>query len=187
MAHYCPHSKCYDCDNYGHVAMDCPDKILPSGTPAHCRPGPSERSRRSSSRYSSHSSCSRHAHRRSRYSCSRSQPHDHSYRNSSHHDPRRSQSRSFHRSSRCHFSQDRSSSSHHRHCDMPHHRQSTSRQASRDDSRSHHRTRRQHYKPSQGSSWKSEDRKYKQVTIDDPPSDYYSSDDSDRTLDDDLN
>ena len=38
----------------------------------------------------------------------------------------------------------------------------------RDDSRSHHRTRRQHYKPSRGSSWKSKDRKHKQVTIDDP-------------------
>ena len=56
MACYCPHIKCYDCDNYGHVAMDCPDKILPSGMPAYCRPGPSKRSQRSSSRYSSHSS-----------------------------------------------------------------------------------------------------------------------------------
>ena len=64
---------------------------------------------------------------------------------------------------------------------------STSRHISRDDSRSHHRTRRQHYKPSQGFSWKSKDRKHKQVTIDDPPSDYYSLDDSDRSLDDDLN
>ena len=146
MARYCPHIKCYDCDNYGHVAMDCLDKILPSGMPARCRPGPSKRSQRSSSRYSSHSSHSRHKHRRSRYSCSQSRPHNHSYRNSSHHDPCRSQSRSFHRSSHCHFSRDRSSSSHHCHCDTPHHRQSTSRQASRDDNRSRHRTRRQHYK-----------------------------------------
>ena len=37
MAHYCPHICCFDCDNYGHVAMDCPDKILPSGTPSHHR------------------------------------------------------------------------------------------------------------------------------------------------------
>ena len=100
---------------------------------------------------------------------------------------RRSRSRSFHRSSHCHFSHDRSSSSHH-HChDTPHCRQSTSRHVSRDDSRSHHKTRKQQYKPSQGSSWKSKDRKYKQVTIDDSPLDYYSSDDSDRTSDDDLN
>ena len=72
MAHYCSHIKCYVCDNYGHVAMDCLDKILPSGTPARCQPGPSERSRRSSSRYNSHSSHSQHEHRRSRYSRSRS-------------------------------------------------------------------------------------------------------------------
>ena len=36
-------------------------------------------------------------------------------------------------------------------------------------------------------SWKSKDRKHKQVTIDDPPSDYYSSDDNDSDSDDDLN
>ena len=70
MACYCPHIRCYDCDNYGHVAMDCPDKILPSGTPAHCRPGPRERSQRSSSRYNSQTSRSCHEHRRSRFSCS---------------------------------------------------------------------------------------------------------------------
>ena len=37
MACYCPNIRCFDCDKYGHVAMNCPDKILPSGTPAHCR------------------------------------------------------------------------------------------------------------------------------------------------------
>ena len=56
MACYCPHIRCYDCNNYGHVAMDCPDKIPLSGTPAHHRPGPSERSWRSSSRYNSQTS-----------------------------------------------------------------------------------------------------------------------------------
>ena len=41
------HIQCYDCDNYGHVAMDCPDKILTSGTLAHChRAGPMTDSRR---------------------------------------------------------------------------------------------------------------------------------------------
>ena len=72
MARYCPHIKCYDCDNYGHVAMDCPDKILSSGMPARHRPGPGERSWRSSSRYDSHSNHSQHEHGRSRYSHSRS-------------------------------------------------------------------------------------------------------------------
>ena len=36
MACYCPHIWCYDCDNYGHVAMDCLDKIPLSGTLAYC-------------------------------------------------------------------------------------------------------------------------------------------------------
>ena len=35
--------------------------------------------------------------------------------------------------------------------------------------------------------WKSKDRKYKQVTIDDLPSEYYSSDEQDNDSDDDLN
>ena len=91
MAHYCPNIRCYDCDNYGHVAMDCPDKIPPSGTPTHLRTGTNDRSRRSSSRHNSHTSCSHHEHRnRSRFSCSQYRPCDHSYRSSSHHDPQRS-------------------------------------------------------------------------------------------------
>ena len=91
MACYSPHIWCYDCDNYGHVAMDCLDKILPSGTPAHCRTDPNDRSRRSSSRHHSHTRCSCREHRdRSRFSCSRSQPHNHSYRSSSCHNPHRS-------------------------------------------------------------------------------------------------
>ena len=49
MARYCTHIQCYDCDNYRHVAMDCPDKILPSGTPAHCRTDTNDRLGRSSS------------------------------------------------------------------------------------------------------------------------------------------
>ena len=149
MARYCPHIRCYDCNNYGHVAMDCPDKILPSGTSARHRPGPCERSQRSSSRYNSQTTHSHHGHRRSRFSRSRSRPCNHSYRSSSHHNPQRSQSRSFHRSSHQHFSCDRSSSSHHCCRDTPHCRQSTSRHVSQDDSRSHHKTQKQQYKPSQ--------------------------------------
>ena len=52
----------------------------------------------------------------------------------------------------------------------------------------------QYYKPAQGSSsslqttpWKNKDRRHKQVTIDDPSSEYYSSDDQDRDSKDDLN
>ena len=52
----------------------------------------------------------------------------------------------------------------------------------------------QHYKPVKGSSssshttpWKHKDRGHKQVTIDDPPSEYYSSDYQDSDSKDDLN
>ena len=34
MACYCPHIRCFDCDDYGHITADCPDKIPPSGIPA---------------------------------------------------------------------------------------------------------------------------------------------------------
>ena len=69
MACYCPHIWCYDCNNYGHVAMDCPDKIPPLGTPACHRTDNNDRSRRSSSRQPSHTRCSHHDHRdRSRFS-----------------------------------------------------------------------------------------------------------------------
>ena len=183
MAHYCPHIQCYDCDNYGHVAMDCPDKILPSGTPAHCRTDTNDRHRRSSSRCPSHTRHSCHDHRdRSRFSHSRSRPCNHNYRSSSCQDPHRSHSRSFHRSSHCNFSHDRSSSSYHCHRDTPHCRPSSHRNTSRDDSRSQHRSGKHHHKSDRGSSstswapsWKHKDRRHKQVTIDDPPLEYYSS------------
>ena len=77
---------------------------------------------------------------------------------------------------------------------LPHCRPSSHRNTSRDDSRSQHRSRKHHYKPDQGSSstsqapsWKHKDKKHKQVTIDDPPSEYYSSDDNDSNSNDDLN
>ena len=41
--------------------------------------------------------------------------------------------------------------------------------------------------PSHTASWRSKDRKHKQVTIDNPPSDYYNADDNDSDSDDDLN
>ena len=190
MARYCPHIQCYDCNNYRHVAMDCPDKIPPSGMPACCRPDTNNRSRRSSSRHHSHTRCSCHEHRdRSRFS-----PHNHNYRSSSHQDPCRSHSRSFHRSSHHNFSHDRSSSSYH-HChDTPHHRPSSHRNTFWDDSRSQHRSRKHHHKTDRGSSstsqapsWKYKDRRHKQVTINDPPLEYYSSEDDDSNSNGDLN
>ena len=34
-----PHIKCYECDEYSHIIMDCLHKILPSGTPVtHHKP-----------------------------------------------------------------------------------------------------------------------------------------------------
>ena len=57
-----------------------------------------------------------------------------------------------------------------------------------------HKSNRHHYKPAQRSSsssqstpWKPKDRRNKQVTIDDPPSEYYSSDEQDSDSEDDLN
>ena len=195
MARYCPHIRCYDCDNYGHVAMDCPDKILPMGTPAHCRTDTNNRSRRSSSRHHSHTRHSHHEHRdRSRFICFQSRPCNHSYRSSSHPDPRRSCSRSFHRSSHRNFSHNRSSSPYHYHHDTPHHRPSSHRHTSRDDSGSQHMSRKHQYKPDQGSlstspapSWKHKDRGHKQVTINDPQLEYYSSDKNNSDSDEDLN
>ena len=68
---------------------------------------------------------------------------------------------------------------------MTHHcRSSSLRNSSWDGSRDgQHKSPKQHYKPAQRSSsgsqatlWKNKDRRHKQVTIDDPPSEYYSSD-----------
>ena len=111
MVCYCPHIWCYDCNNYRHIAMDCPDKILPSGTPACCRTDTNDRCERSSSRHHSHT---RHLHHdyknRSKFIHSQSCPCNHRYRSSSDQDSHRSNSRSFHRPS-CHsFSHNRSSS-----------------------------------------------------------------------------
>ena len=57
-----------------------------------------------------------------------------------------------------------------------------------------HNSSRQHYKPAQRSSsssqsipWKHTDRRHKQVTIDNPPSEYYSSEEQDSDSEDDLN
>ena len=31
---HCPNVCCFKCDEYGHIAVDCPDRIPPSGSPA---------------------------------------------------------------------------------------------------------------------------------------------------------
>ena len=100
MACYCPHIWCYNCDNYGHVAMDCLDKIPPSSTLACCRSNATNRHDRSSSRHHNHTRHSHHDYKdRSRFSHSQSHSHNHGCRSSSHHDSHRSHSRSFHRPS----------------------------------------------------------------------------------------
>ena len=152
MACYCPHICCYDCNNYGHVAMDRPDKILPSGTPSHHRTNKRDRNRRSSSRCPSHTRHSCHDHRdRSRFSHSHSHPPNHSYQSSSQHEHHRNCSRSSHRYSHHISLCNRSSSSHHYCRDTPHTRPSCCN-TSRDNSRSRHNTKHCHYKPAQGSS-----------------------------------
>ena len=32
--HHCLNVCCFECDEYGHIAVNCPDRIPPSGTPA---------------------------------------------------------------------------------------------------------------------------------------------------------
>ena len=195
MACYCPHISCFDCNNYGHVAADCPNKIPPSGTSTQCRDNTSSRQNRSASR-NSHTRHSHHDLRdRHRFSWSQSHSYNPRHRSNSRRDSHRSHSRSFHRPSCCSTSHHRCSSMYCYCNDMPHCRSSSWQHSSREDSRSRtHRSCRQHYKPSQRSSsslqtmpWKNKDRRHKLVTIDDPPSEYYSSDEQDSDLEDDLN
>ena len=54
-------------------------------------------------------------------------------------------------------------------------------------SKHHYKTPNRPSSSSHQTPWKSKDRKYKQVTIDDPPSEYYSSDEQDSNSEDDLN
>ena len=36
IAHYCPNVHCFECEDYGHIVVDCPHWIPCSGTPAQC-------------------------------------------------------------------------------------------------------------------------------------------------------
>ena len=190
--HHCPNIRCFECKEYGHIAVDCPDRKSPSGTPPH------HKKHHSNTRHHTRST-SRHHHRdRHRYNRSRSQSHSHRYQSHSHNNLHRSHSRSYHR---CHH---RSTSCHHHsstycYChDTPHRRSCSHRSFSthsRDCSRSRTHT---SYKPSKTTSSKSspsssrttvkhQDKKHKRVTIDDPQSNYYSSDDTSSNSEDDLN
>ena len=196
MTCYSRHIRCFDCNNYGDIAADCPDKIPPSDTLARCRDNTTSKLDRSASQKDSHTRHSYHDHRdRHRFSQSQSHSHNPRYRSNSHGDSHISHSRSFHQlshhSSSCH----RSSSTYCYCQDTPHHRSSLHRKFSRDDSRSRpHKSNKHHYKPtqrlsssSQSTPWKPKNRKHTQVTIDNPPSEYYSSDEQDSDSEDDLN
>ena len=91
MACHCPHIKYFDCDKYGHVTTDCPDKIPPSGTPVK------HRNHHSSMRHHTRST-PHHNHRdRHRFNRSRSHSLSHRYRSHSRSNSHRSHSRSYHR------------------------------------------------------------------------------------------
>ena len=53
-AHYCPHVRCFDCDNYGPVAADHPNKIPTTGIPARHRDNNTSRCDRSTSQSNNH-------------------------------------------------------------------------------------------------------------------------------------
>ena len=187
MACYFPHIRAFDCDNYGHVTADCPNKIPPSGILAQGRDNNTGRCDRSISWSNNHNRHYHHDHQdKHRFSRSQSHSHNPRYRSNSHSDSCRSHSSSFHQPS-CHSTSCHRSSSTYCYCqDTPHHRSSSCKNFSRDNS-----TKPQNPKMTifqlKSTTWKSKDRKYKQVTIDDPPSEYYSSDEQDSNSEDDLN
>ena len=193
---YCPHIRCFDCDNYGHITADCPDKIPPSGILATCRDNNTSRCDRSTSRSNNHTRHYHCDHRdRHRFRRFRSCSHNPRYRSNSLSDSHRSHSRSFHQPS-CHNSSCYRSLSTYCYCrDTPHCRSLLHRSFSRDDSRSRtcisskhpYKTPKRPSSSSHQTPWKSKERKYKQVTMDDLPSEYYSSDEQDSDSEDDFN
>ena len=170
--HY-PNIKCLDCDEYGHVAADYPDKIPPSGTPPH------HGKHHSSMRHQTRST-SQHNHRdRNRFSRSRSCSSTHRYRSHSQNNSQKSHSRSYHRHSHRRISCHRYSNTYHYQWGTQHRRSSLHRNSSahsRDHSRSrpctsHKTSQTASSKPSYSSNktaWKHKDKKYRKVTIDDP-------------------
>ena len=198
MAWCCPCIKCFDCDEYGHVAADCPDKIPPSGKPARHRNNSSnmrwcDRSTPCNTHHNRHHYCDHQD--RHRFNRSRSHSCNHRYRSNSHSDSQRSHSRSHHQPTHCSTSHHRNSSTYRYWWDTPHRRPSSHRSFSSDHSRSrpdisykhNHKASSKLSYSSDWTAWKNKDKKYKQVTIDDQPSEYYSSDDQSNVSKEDLN
>ena len=144
-------------------------------------------------------STSRHHYReRHRFSRSRSHSCTLRYRSHSQNNSQRSHSRSYHRCPHKSTSHHRYSSTYQYQWDTPHRRSSSHRSCSvhsRDCSRSrpctlHKTSQTASSKPPYSSSktaWKHKDKKCKKVTIDDSPSDSYSSDDPSSDSEEDLN
>ena len=184
--------RCFDCNEYRHIAADCPDRIPPSGTPAH------HKRHHSNTRHHTRSTSRYHHRDRCRYNRSRSQSHSYRYRSHSHNNLHRSHFRSYHRcphrSTLCHHH----SSTYH-YCHDTTHRKSSLCRSSSTNSRDHSRSRTcTPYKPSNTTfsnpsssssrtTLKHQDKKHRRVTIDDPQSDYYSSNDTSSDLEYDLN
>ena len=113
MACHCPHIQCFDCDEYSHVAADCPDKIPPSGTLAR------HKKHHSNTRHCTRSTFRHHNRDRHRFSRSRSQSHTCRYRCHSHKNLHRSCSRSYHRHPHRSISCHQHSSTYHYQRDTP--------------------------------------------------------------------
>ena len=188
---HCPHIRSYECDKYGHIIMDCPPRIPPWGTPVtHHK-----------SHKSHHASLSLrdNCEDRDRWSQSISQSHYQRHHTLSHCDLHRDHSRpqswdrcSHHRSSSC-----QSHSAHRGHSHRPHHdtlhqshcwswqHQSSSGYQSWDSSRSHSwpsywSSRHESHRSDSHSSRRRKrphPKKNMKVKIEDPHTDYYSSND----------
>ena len=144
---HCLNVHCFECDEYSHIAVDCPDRIPPSGMPAH------QKRQHSNTRHHTRSTSRHHCWDRHRHSRSRSQSHSCGYQsqicNNSHRSHSRSHQRHHHRST----SQHHYSSTYHYCHDTPHWRSSSHLSThSRDHSRSRSHTL---YKPSKNTSSKS--------------------------------
>ena len=136
IAHHYLNVHCFECDEYGHIVADCPDRILPSGTPTHHY--------RKNSRTRHHTRSTSRCHHKDRYRHSRSrlQSQPPRYRSHSCHDSHRGHSMSHDRHSGCHH---RSTSCHyhstHHFCHNTPHQRSSSCRSSSTPSRDHSRSR----------------------------------------------
>ena len=197
MTCYCSHIRCFDCDHYGHVAADCPNKIPPSGIPARCRDSNTSRHDRSTSQSKNHTRHYHHDHRdRHRFSRSQSCSHNPRYRSNSCSDSQRIHSRSFplplmpqHIMPQKLEHIPTTTETHH--TADPHHT-GVSPEMTVDPEKAHptNTITKPQKRPSSSSHqtpWKSKDRKYKQVTIDDPPQSTIALMNRDSDSEDDLN